>query len=536
LSFSRRRFIQSGIAATSVALLRAQEHHHAGRSPLIRPMLRANELEPFVDRLTIPPVLSSRTTRKAPGSRGAHVPYYRLPMREIRMKVHRDMEPTRFWSFGNSFPGPSIEVHKGKPVLVEWPNQLPTKHFLPIDHTLHGAAVSLPDVRAVVHVHGATVPPESDGYPEEWYTPGNSRTLYYPNDQDAAMLWYHDHAMGITRLNIFAGLLGAFIVRDDVERRLNLPAGEYEIPLILCDRSFDRSGQLNYPVSAKVGATWVPEFFGDAMLVNGKLLPFTEVKAAKYRLRLLNACNTRFLNLALDDGQEFVQIGSDQGLLETPVSRKLLSLAPGERVDAIVDFTASQGARIRLNNDVVSVMQFRVGEVTGKNHFVVPDSLRAISRMAEGESVTNRILSLDEVLNDFGEVEASLLNNQHWHDPVTERPVIGTTEIWSFVNTTDDTHPIHLHLARFQVLDRRPFDIYNYQLTKSINYTGPAAPPEPGEDGWKDTVRAFAQMVTRIIVRFEGYTGRYVWHCHILEHEDNEMMRPYEVVGSPSSK
>jgi spore coat protein A, manganese oxidase len=539
LHLSRRKFVQAGIAAASATILPAQEHHHGGAPPVIRPSLRTSELEPFVDRLVIPPVAVSSGTRSAPGSR-APLPHYRLAMREIHAKVHRDMPATRFWSFGNAFPGPSVEVHKGKPVLIEWPNELPLKHFLPIDHALvhnHRSDAPLPEVRAVVHVHGARVPPESDGYPEAWYTPGQSRTLFYPNEQDATLLWYHDHAMGITRLNIFAGLLGAFIVRDKIEADLNLPTDEYEIPLILCDRAFDQGGQLNYPTSAKPGITWVPEFFGDGMLVNGKLSPFAEIKAAAYRLRLLNACNTRFLNLSLDNGQEFVQIGSDQGFLGRPVNREILSLAPGERADVIVDFSASRGTRIALRNDAPDIMQFRVGGAAAGNHFVIPASLRTIRRTPETEAVRTRVLSLDEVLNDFGDVEASLLNNQHWHEPVTEQPVINTTEIWSLVNTTDDTHPIHLHLVRFQVLDRQPFDLYDYQLSGKLNFTGPAVLPEPGEQGWKDTVRAFAQMVTRIIIRFEGYKGRYVWHCHILEHEDNDMMRPYEIVGAaPAAK
>ena len=207
----------------------------------------------------------------------------------------------------------------------------------------------------------------------------------------------------------------------------------------------------------------------------------------------------------------------------------MVSLAPGERADAIVDFTDGRGARIALCNDILPVMQFQVAEARDDNRFTLPPSLRGISRIREAEAIKTRLLSLDEVLNDFGEVEASLLNNRHWHDPVTELPVIGTTEIWSFVNTTDDTHPIHLHLVRFQVLDRRPFDLYTYQLNGNVEDTAPALPPETGEDGWKDTVRAFAQMVTRIIVRFESYVGRYAWHCHILEHEDNDMMRPFEI-------
>ncbi len=436
MNFSRREFIGSGIAAASAVLLPGQEHHHKGESSLARPALRATELQSFVDRLVIPPVAVSRGTR-------ARVPAYRLPMREIHAKVHRDLEPTRFWSYGNTFPGPTIEVRRNHPIQVEWPNELPARHFLPIDHTLHGLSGSLPEVRAAVHVHGARVPPESDGYPDAWYTPGNSRTMLYPNDQEAAFLWYHDHAMGITRLNIFAGLLGAYIVRDDVEAGLNLPAGEFELPLILCDRSFDKGGQLNYPVSPREEAPWVPEFFGDAMLVNGKLMPFAEVKPAVYRLRVLNACNARFLNLSFESGEPFVQIGSDQGLLGKPITHKLVSLAPGERADLLVNFAAS-GGNVVLKNDVLPLMQFRVAGAADRQ-FAIPAVLRTLPRTPESEAVKTRVHSLDEILDDYGVVQASLLNNSHWHDPITEKPVLDTTEIWSFVNATEDTHPIHLH-------------------------------------------------------------------------------------------
>jgi spore coat protein A len=243
---------------------------------------------------------------------------------------------------------------------------------------------------------------------------------------------------------------------------------------------------------------------------------------------LLNACNARFLNLSFESGEPFVQIGSDQGLLGKPVTRKLVSLAPGERADLLVNFAASSG-RVVLNNDVLPVMQFRVAGAAARQ-FAIPANLRALPRTSESEAVRTRVHSLDEILDDYGVVQASLLNNSHWHDPITEKPVLDTTEIWSFVNTTEDTHPIHLHLVRFQILDRQPFDLYNYQLNGKLDFTGPVVHPEPGEEGWKDTVRCFGQMVTRIIVRFEGHAGRYVWHCHILEHEDNDMMRPYEII------
>jgi spore coat protein A len=236
-------------------------------------------------------------------------------MRQFENKVHQAMNPTRFWGFDSSFPGPTIESQRGKGILVEWVNELPASHFLPIDHNLHGAELDKPEVRTVVHMHGAKTSPESDGYPEDWYVPGKSAVYYYPNERDAALLWYHDHTLGINQLNVLAGLFGLFIVRDPAEDALNLPRGEHEIPLVLCDRVFDLEGQLYYPVSPHRNMPWVLEFFGNAILVNGKLFPYLEVEPRKYRLRVLNGANGRFLHLSLSPGISSHQIGTDQGLL-----------------------------------------------------------------------------------------------------------------------------------------------------------------------------------------------------------------------------
>ena len=377
----------------------------------------------------------------------------------------------------------------------------------------------------------AKVTPEFDGYPEAWYEPGGTRQYYYPNQQNAAMLWYHDHALGINRLNIYAGLLGAFFIRDAAEEALNLPAGKFEVPLILCDRFFYPDGQLSYPVSPNPKAPWVPEAFGNAILVNGKLFPYLNVEPRKYRLRVLNGSNGRFYRLTVSNQQNFYQIGSDQGLLSVPVELKSLVLAPAERADLVVDFAAERGQKIVLKSDAFTIMQFRVGSESVRDTSALPATLRTVARMPESSAVRTRMLSLDEILDFYGNSYIMLLNGAHWRMPVTENPALNTTEIWSLINTTDDSHPIHLHLVRFQILDRRPFHRFSYQARRQLVYRGPAQPPAPEEAGWKDTVQAHPGMVTRIISRFEGYTGRYVWHCHILEHEDNEMMRPYDVVA-----
>ena len=215
-------------------------------------------------------------------------------MHEAERRVHRDLPPTTVWGFNSVSPGPTIEARRDQPLFIEWVNDLPMRHFLPIDRSIHGARPGIPEVRTAIHLHGGRVPPQSDGYPENWYVPGKSVIAFYPNQQDAAMLWYHDHAMAITRLNIFAGLFGLYVLRDETEDSLDLPRGKYEVPLILYDRSFRADGQLHYPVSDDPEKPWVSEFFGDAILANGTLFPFLQVEPRKYRFRLLNASNSRF--------------------------------------------------------------------------------------------------------------------------------------------------------------------------------------------------------------------------------------------------
>lgn len=327
MSLTRRKFLQqSGFAAAALAL---PQGVHQAPPKVVRPVLDPAILTAFVDALPLPGVLRSTELRPSPGNPRLKIPYYRLAMRQFQSKVHRDMKPTRLWGFGSSSPGPTLETESGKGMLVEWANELPREHFLPVDHSIHGAEADKPAVRSVIHLHGAKAPPESDGYPENWYVPGKSATYYYPNQQDAALLWYHDHTLGVNRLNVLAGLFGLFVVRDPLEEALNLPQGKYEVPLVLCDRMFDLDGQLYYPVAQNSTNPWVSEFRGNAILANGKLLPYLDVEPRKYRFRVLNAANGRFFRLALVNGQNLQQIGTDQGLLQAPVTLKQLTLAPG---------------------------------------------------------------------------------------------------------------------------------------------------------------------------------------------------------------
>jgi spore coat protein A len=500
-----------------------------------RAPLHPDALASFVDPLPVPRVLAPSGRRADPADPSRTIPVYRVEMRAAPVRVHREVPPTTMWTYEGTMPGPTIEARRGEPLLVEWVNALPARHMLPVDTTLHGAGPGVPEVRAVVHVHGARVPPESDGHPEAWVAPGGAILARYPAAQDATTLWYHDHAMGIERLNVYAGLLGCFLVRDDAEGALDLPRGAREVPLVLCDRNFDADGQLRYPVSNDPSAPWVSEVVGDAILVNGALRPYFDAEPARYRLRVVNASNGRTFALAFADGRVFHAIGGDQGLLGAPVALRGVSLAPGERVDLVVDLGDAAGRAVELRTGVVPLLQMRVAAKPRERARTrsLPAVLRRIEPAATvaASAVGTRTLTIDEFHDPVRGRMQMLLDKKYWHDPVSERPVLGTTEVWSLVNTTGDAHPIHLHLARFRVLDRQAFDPDEYAATGTMTLVGPRVPPPPEEAGWKDTVRADPGVVTRIAARFEGFTGTYVWHCHVLEHAANEMMRPMEIVA-----
>jgi spore coat protein A len=636
------------------------------------------------------------------------------------------------------FPGATIEAKKGTAVTITYANNLPAspvlRKYLTIDQTIHWADPLQQGMQfkpftgpipTVVHLHGGENQSTSDGVPEGWFTnnglhgkgystfapaSANSVVYNYPNNQQATTLWFHDHALGITRINVFSGLAAFYFLRDQYDtglagNPLGLPAGNQEIELMIQDRQFDTNGQLLFPDSnnnpsqvdgppsnPRIHPFWIPEFFGDTMLVNGRTWPFLQVEPRRYRFRLVNAANARFVRMGLVDassgviGPPMYQIGTDGGLLDTPV--KLLGqteppndgtptpstrlfLAPSERADIIIDFTGLQGRTFTLTNDgqvpfpsgspldpsdpTRQVMQFRV---------TLPQSSRdttynpaggaplrgganqepAIVRLASAATGTlatgvtpsvRRQMVLFEFEDPFGNggntpgtpIE-DLINNTKWsgkrdgggNSPIpgsvpdqfgqglfiTESPRVGSTEVWEFLNSTVDAHPIHIHLIQFQLINRQPVTIdpntgqptyldswaaafpggifngeaadgswspVTYQPGTIIpgygppgNYftpnadgalggnpafapflSGPAIPPNPSEAGWKDTVKVFPGYVNRFVIRwapqatavngvrpgqnlfsFDPTSGPgYMMHCHILDHEDNEMMRPY---------
>ena len=505
----------------------------------------------FVDPLPIPPVLQPVDAKN--GTR-----FFEVRMLQNQQKLHRDFNPTTIWGYNGMYPGPTIEARRDHPITVHWINDLPTTHLLPVDTSIQGAEDFRPAVRNVVHLHDGNTTAEFDGHPDQWYAPNLTEigplfvtdVFEYPNRQPATTLWYHDHAVGITRLNVYAGLAAFYILRDKEEKALPLPKGPFEIPIVIQDRTFNPDASLLYP------SAWVPEFFANTILVNGKVWPFLEVEPRRYRFRILNGSNARFYRLRFDPALPLHVIGVDGGLLDRPVTVDEILLAPAERVDVILDFTNRHNVTFTLTNSAPApfpggdppdantsvIMEFRVVlPLSGRDRSRIPKRLVTMKDLDPRKAVRTRDLTLNERTEQMCGVERLLLllgtrnltgrpQPFSWGDSATEYPILGTIEIWRLINTTVDTHPIHLHLVHFQILDRQPYDVVRFETTGELVFTGPPVPPEPYERGFKDTVRANPGEVTRFITRFADFAGSYVWHCHILEHEDNEMMRRMEIV------
>lgn len=592
----------------------------------------------YVNQLVKPPVYKPYVTKEhnKKGKSGKEKHYYCIDISEFKQQIlPKGFRETKVWGYGGliedpisgktrysrSSPGATFEAVRGIPVIVKWVNNLKGKHLFAVDPTLHWANPNdLPmnppkpwpifppgfpkaqtPVPIVTHLHGGEVPSTFDGNPDAWFTHnGKYGSAYktavytYPNEQQPTTLWYHDHALGITRLNVYAGLAGFYLLRDNKkficdhscsERKMRLPSGEYEIPLVIQDRMFNTDGSLlfnNVGVNPDIHPYWVPEFFGDTIMVNGKVWPNLNVERRQYRFRVLNGSNARFYNIKMSNRMKFYQIGSDGGYLSKPVMLTSLLLAPGERADIIVDFSGiTSGTSILLQNDarapfpdgdiadpntVGQIMQFTV-PFNAKEPIApkeLPDKINCIPELKP--NAPKRILTLNEIMGLNGPTEV-LLNGQMWSSPISETPRVGSTEEWWIVNLTADTHPIHLHLVQFQLFNRQNINADEYRVKwEEINgmpplehptkvlpveqylLDGPIEPDE-NEKGWKDTVRMNPNQVTRILVRFApqdipvsyvkpgendysfdpSFGPGYVWHCHILDHEDNEMMRPYKV-------
>lgn len=562
ISQKRRDFLKLCMASMPGLMLQrsANAETHSGPTDTLVQYRKPDSLDRYIDPLPIP-------NRLVPQETGRDDVRYHVRILEFTKQMHSQLPPTKLWGFGGQYPGPTIEAIRGTPITVQWENNLPLRHIFDVDPRIHGAMPPTPAVRTVPHLHGARTTSESDGLPEKWFTPGQTARYHYPNSQPATTLWYHDHAVGITRLNVYAGLSGFYLLRDDAERAMELPSGDYEVPLLLQDRTLDAEGQLAYLPTHEDGAklppgTWGPEFFGELPVVNGSIYPYLDVEPRPYRLRILNGANSRFFNLYFNLAKRptdipslvpFTQIGTDGGFLPKPVPLNKLLLSPAERADVVIDFSGLEGKTVTLSNDgaapfpgwemmvahhpqLYELMQFRIKlPLSGKKRVFNAGSLPSFSKLNETACVIIRDFILSEQLDPQGRSLGVRINAKGYDDPVTEVVQLNTTEKWRFINTTDDAHPMHLHLVQFQILERQGFD--PFALSKgNLVLVGTPRPPAANEAGWKDTAIVNPRDVLSIIARFEGYTGRYVFHCHMLEHEDNDMMRPFEVMSPDAEK
>ncbi|MGE3110132.1 MAG: multicopper oxidase domain-containing protein [Phycisphaerales bacterium] len=489
-------------------------------------------LAKFVDPLPIPPIAQPTS-----GTIGGEATYTGV-ISQFQQQLHRDLPPTTVWGINGTYPGPTIEAASNVPVTITWINDLRddqgnlrTSHYFNVEPCIHGPDVLGTAPRTVMHLHGANTPRESDGHPDDTILPGQQDTDVHPNTQLPATLWYHDHALGLTRLNVYMGIAGFYLLRDPFEQSLSLPSGEYEIPLIIQDKTFNNDGSLAY------NAGFQDSFFGNTILVNGKVWPYLTVKRGKYRFRIVNGSNSRTYSLSLSNGTSFYQIGSDGGLLNAPVLVSNVLIAPAERADVIIDFSAfSAGTEVMLTNSapinfpgipgegvIPEVMNFVVQSQTGFSG-AIPQSLRVVPRTAENEARVVRTLNFQQSPHPCTG-SAWLINGLLWDD-IVETPRINTYEVWRFVNRSPIMHPMHMHLVQFQILDRQAFELVN-NLPVGV---GPRITPLATEQGWKDTVQTYPGEITRVIARFSNYPGLFPYHCHILEHEDHEMMRQMAVL------
>ena len=345
---TRREFIKytavAGAATTIPGALKL-----AGAMAKPRSIAATPALAPWVDEMPAPGVYTPVGTH----TNGA--PLYEVAMSQATQQLHRDLPATAIWGYGGATPGNTFVVRTGGPIAVKWVDNLPATHLLAasIDRTLPGIA-GLADVRTTVHLHGSEVDAQYDGGPFSWFPPGESRIYEYENVQQASTLWYHDHALGITRLNVVAGLAGFYLIFDDVEDSLNLPKLPYDMGIVFQDRTFTAGGAFDYPTVGNVPAVhpqWVPEFFGDTIMVNGKITPYLRVEPRRYRIRFLDGSQARFYNMSLSNGMSFFIIASEGGLFAAPVEQKQLLISPGERYEAVVDFTGLAGQTLYIQND-----------------------------------------------------------------------------------------------------------------------------------------------------------------------------------------
>jgi len=511
----------------------------------------------FVNALPIPSVMQPTT----PGGTNYEIPVLQV-QQDLGLKNPSNGLPllTTVWGYNGTYPAATIEATRNQPITVHWTNQL-ISGGTPLPHLLADSLmVPIPasGVPIVPHLHGGHTESASDGIPEAWFTPNfaatgpdfRQQTYRYDNDQPAATLWYHDHANLITPQNVYAGLAGFYILRDPFETALNLPSGAYEIPLAIQDRLFTEDGKLTYPPAPMAtGAV------GNFILVNGKAWPSLEVEPRKYRFRMLNGSDSRTfnVNMAVQGGgtaPAFVQIGSDQGFLAASRTTTSFLMMAGDRRDVIIDFSdpALTGKTIILNNsatvpfpggtapDPATVGQLMAFKVTlplaGPDTSVVPTTLRPPPDPGTSTNTRQLLLSMGEGPMGFSMLLGTVsAGRMAFDDPVTENINLNDTETWEFYNDTEIAHPMHMHLVQFQVVSHQGFTATTDSVTgalSNIQLVGSPLPPGAEDAGPEDTVMVNPGEVLRVVAKFDR-PGEYVWHCHMLTHENMDMMRPIQV-------
>ncbi|MEU7200830.1 multicopper oxidase domain-containing protein [Streptomyces sp. NPDC045470] len=580
-------------------------------------------LEPFLDPLRIPPVLRPETD---PETGRAELT---VTTRPVRIQLHSQLPPSLMWAYEGQVPGPTVEVRRGTRLRVSWANGLSGPYPLikvetrvpanivrpgydPAADTFDRKVAALPPW-TVVHLHGARTSGVNDGWTDNAVPPGETQLSEYVNDQASCTLWYHDHAMNITALNVMTGLAGMYWIRDDEETALGLPDGAREIPLVLCDRNVDTdwkgrpTGVLMHKVLRDDQDVPRP-FFGPYNVVNGVVQPHLDVAARWYRLRMVNGSNARFFTLRLchEDGtpvdpelvaRAFHQIGTDSGLLPEPepLPEQGLTLAPAERADILADFSVLRGMRVHWTDTATNppgpapspeVLQFRVADEAVDDPFTLPGRISpSYVRLSHATApdhehrwivltppaVTGMPMMWEmETVEDASSVEIPsdgivqvqrpgqpLLTLRRvaemFNDTTTIMAREGGWEQWNVLNLGGPVHPFHIHLIRFQETRRQNYDGRGFQrLTNGdgtvrghgtvtpVTFTGDL-PIEGADLGWKDTVRvgdtrpapAGSGQLVSVLGQFDGGSGRYMYHCHILEHEDESMMRPFTVMPGP---
>jgi spore coat protein A len=592
----------------------------------------------WVDALPVPPVA---TTSKKPKGMSPKADYYEITMTASQHQFHTNLGLATVWTYGQPgkpsvLLGPTIVANTGRPVVIKWINNLPTAlEDFPllnsIDPTIAGAPGfnigEVPPGAAIPHLHGGHTAAQFDGTPEQWWTADRTvptgldyvtDTFTYMNDQPASLIWYHDHTLGATRFKPYLGLAAAYLIFDKIDNgdKINgqkVPAGygKYHLPLVIQDKQFNdddpetasvnENGTLFYPTIADGGSgshpIWVPEFFGDTPVINGKAYPYLDAQPRRYRLRLLNGSQAAFYNVRFKLGATpapgsidnrpilpFWVIGSEGGLLPAPVAKTSLLIGTGERFDVIVDFTGLLGSTVMMTNDantpypdgdptaVPELMKININTAVPRNDrdkSVLPADLTlpAVPRLVATPDLPPRDVVAKEN-SEGGSPDVMLLNGYGFMDDTTDFITNGTTETWQWINLTIDAHPMHPHLVASQVVNRQKFrddpstldvvegvedyktdwaayldngrtdpkpDVNGVSSSSGLPYlTGSIELPAPEEMGYKDTVKAPPGYVTRTIATFTlpetSIGGKYVYHCHILEHEENDMMRPFVVI------